>query len=204
MDRRERRRADAMQRAQDVALDLFEEHGFDAVSVARVARAADLAERTVYRHFGTKEGLVVRDEADAELLSALVAAARTRGAVGGAHAVLTGIPADAWSPDAPVVRTWLRRVRLLMSTPGLRAVLDQETTRLGDALGAAEADGLGADAYASRVRGRAVAAALGVAIDVWYESDGARDLRTLCVQAVDALAPLREDGPVSGRSGASP
>ena len=39
-------------------MNLFLERGFDAVTVAEVARAADVAEKTVYNYFPTKEDLV--------------------------------------------------------------------------------------------------------------------------------------------------
>lgn len=48
----------------DVAASLFHEHGFDAVTVTDIARAAEVGEQTVYNYFTTKEGLVF-DEAEA-------------------------------------------------------------------------------------------------------------------------------------------
>jgi len=51
-----------MRAAQDAALELFAEHGFEAVTVERVADAAGISVSTLYRHFGTKERLVLWDE----------------------------------------------------------------------------------------------------------------------------------------------
>lgn len=61
---RARKKRDAMHRIQDTALDLFEERGYDAVTIEEVANAAAFAPRTLYRYFGTKEMLVIWDEHD--------------------------------------------------------------------------------------------------------------------------------------------
>lgn len=56
-------------------LELFAEHGFDEVTVTQVAQAARVAPITVYRHFGSKDGLVFHTRARAvEQLRALAAA----------------------------------------------------------------------------------------------------------------------------------
>lgn len=52
------------QHTADAAQRLFHARGFDAVTVADVARVAELGEQTVYNYFSSKEGLVF-DEADA-------------------------------------------------------------------------------------------------------------------------------------------
>ncbi|MEV0030338.1 helix-turn-helix domain-containing protein [Nocardia sp. NPDC050793] len=67
----ERRRIEAMSRIQQVALDLFDEHGYREVTVERVAAAAGVSPSSVYRYFGTKEMLVLYDEADPQLLEVL-------------------------------------------------------------------------------------------------------------------------------------
>ncbi|MEW9555492.1 TetR/AcrR family transcriptional regulator [Nonomuraea sp. NPDC050783] len=61
---RERRRIKAMRAIQEHALDLFDERGFDAVTIEEIAAAAEVSPSSVYRYFGTKEGIVVADEFD--------------------------------------------------------------------------------------------------------------------------------------------
>jgi AcrR family transcriptional regulator len=54
---RERKKQQTRQLIADSARRLFAERGFDAVTVAEVARAADVAEKTVFNYFPTKEDL---------------------------------------------------------------------------------------------------------------------------------------------------
>jgi len=54
---RERKKQQTRQLIFETALRLFTERGFDAVTVADVARAADVSEGTVFNYFGTKEDL---------------------------------------------------------------------------------------------------------------------------------------------------
>jgi AcrR family transcriptional regulator len=64
------------QRISDVATELFMARGFEAVTVAEIAAAAAVSEKTVYNYFPTKESLVY-DQADAQL-ARLLAAVRER------------------------------------------------------------------------------------------------------------------------------
>src|SRR5262252_1457865 len=54
---RERKKRQTRQLIFDSARRLFEERGFERVSVAEVARAADVSEVTVFNYFPTKEDL---------------------------------------------------------------------------------------------------------------------------------------------------
>ena len=60
---RERKKRQTRQYISDVATGLFMERGFDAVTVAEVADAADVSVNTVYNYFSTKEDLLL-DRAD--------------------------------------------------------------------------------------------------------------------------------------------
>jgi AcrR family transcriptional regulator len=55
---RERKKEQTRQLIAETARGLFTERGFDSVTVAEIARAADVAEKTVFNYFPTKEDLV--------------------------------------------------------------------------------------------------------------------------------------------------
>ncbi len=67
MGLRERNKRAAKRLVQETALRLFNKNGFESVTVQDIAIAADVSESTVYRHFGTKEGVVLWDEHEADL-----------------------------------------------------------------------------------------------------------------------------------------
>ena len=56
---RERKKQQTRQEISDVATRLFIERGFDAVTIAQIAAAADVAKMTVTNHFPRKEDLVL-------------------------------------------------------------------------------------------------------------------------------------------------
>ena len=56
-DRRALKKAQTRRHIRDVAQRMFADGGFDAVTIADVAREADVAVQTVFNHFATKEEL---------------------------------------------------------------------------------------------------------------------------------------------------
>jgi AcrR family transcriptional regulator len=74
---RERKKAATRQAISDVATRLFEERGFEPVTVAEIAETADVSVKTVFNYFGSKEELFF-DRED-ELLEGMVRRLRERG-----------------------------------------------------------------------------------------------------------------------------
>lgn len=70
---RERQKQLTREVISDTARHLFMERGFDAVSVAQIAAAAGVSEKTVYNHFPTKEDLFYSrmESFEQELLEAI-------------------------------------------------------------------------------------------------------------------------------------
>ena len=59
---RSRKKAKTRELLVETAAGLFHERGFEAVTVADIARAAEVSEQTVYNYFSTKEALVLDED----------------------------------------------------------------------------------------------------------------------------------------------
>lgn len=73
---RARKKAATMRHIRQTAIRLFRNHGFDQVTVEQVAATAEVSCSSIYRYFGTKEGLVLRDEYDDRFFAVLVGRVR--------------------------------------------------------------------------------------------------------------------------------
>ncbi|WP_214317167.1 TetR/AcrR family transcriptional regulator [Nonomuraea sediminis] len=76
---RERKKRETRQRIADMAMGLFMIHGFDKVTVADVARAADVSVNTVFNYFGTKEDLFLDRQSEVGFLPSGVVHGRRPG-----------------------------------------------------------------------------------------------------------------------------
>ena len=62
MNLRERKRQQTKERIQDEGFRLVQRNGFEATTIEAIAEAAEVSPSTVYRYFGTKEGVLLWDE----------------------------------------------------------------------------------------------------------------------------------------------
>jgi AcrR family transcriptional regulator len=119
-------RAERKQRTREqiaaTALRLFGERGFEAVSVAEVARVAGVTEKTVFNHFATKEDLVY--SGDEAFESALVAAVGARPAGTPVAAAVAAFLLDRYSgfgDDPARQERQAVLARLVTDSPALQA-----------------------------------------------------------------------------------
>jgi AcrR family transcriptional regulator len=61
---RERKKLARRRRIEDIAIKLFERQGFEATTIDQIAAAADVAPRTFFSYFDTKDDVVLADYAD--------------------------------------------------------------------------------------------------------------------------------------------
>lgn len=164
------------------ALELFERDGFEETTVARIAATAGITEMTFFRHFRSKEQLVLDDPYD-PLIAAAVAAQPL--ALGPLRRVVRGVR-QAWGeldePEGDVVR---RRVRIVAGTPSLRAAAwrnnDETEQLIVDQL---VRDGV--EVLRARAAAGAVLAAIMAALFAWAGDDG----RTLSDAVLTALGTV--------------
>lgn len=154
MGLRERKKLRMYQDVSDVAVTLFLQKGFERVSVAEVAAAAQISKPTLFRYFSSKEDLVLHRFADHEDEAARVVAARAPGesAVDALRRqFLAGIersdPITGVNGDPHI----LAFHRLLYGTPSLVARLYEYLERSEDALTVALGGGLEARLAAGQI-----------------------------------------------------
>jgi AcrR family transcriptional regulator len=168
------------------ALDLFEQQGFEATTVAQIAKAAGVTEMTFFRHFAAKDRLVVEDPYDPAMAEGIAAQPRTLPPLARAIAGLRAAWALLPPPESETVR---RRIRIAAAAPSLRGAIaanNAETERvLVDQL---VADG--ADVWSARVAAAAVLAGITASLLEWTRHEDV-SLTEAVVTALDTLEGRR-------------
>jgi AcrR family transcriptional regulator len=138
----------------DTARRLFAERGFDAVSVAEVARAADVSEATVFNYFPTKEDLVFQGLAsfEAELLAAIRERPAGEGAVEAFGRFVLRERGFLATRDEASARELIGISRMIAVSPALLARERQILARYAGSLAALLAEETGAEPDDLRLR----------------------------------------------------
>lgn len=182
MSRAERTHA-ALLRA---ALELFEERGYEATTAAAIADRAGVTEMTFFRHFATKDAVLVDDPYDPLIASAVTRQPHDLPPLAAATA---GV-ADAWASVPPPASAAVReRLRIVARTPALRGALARNSAATTDAI----AQGLiarGVPSIDAQIAAAATIGALNAALLAWADG-GDADLGT----AIDATVRVLSAGP---------
>lgn len=183
---RQRKRRAAMDHIQDVALDLFDEHGFDGVTIERVAAAAEVSPSSVYRYFGTKEGIVLHDRHRAELTELEAPTTDDRPLVEAFRDAVMGYLAGQ-REDGDIGDR--RRLRYLMEVPSVQEAVTRRMLGGDSALAQYVARRLGRDTddLEVQVTSGALNGALLGALRHWYVTGGSRPFGELLDETFEAL-----------------
>ncbi|WP_433295099.1 TetR/AcrR family transcriptional regulator [Pseudonocardia sp. CA-142604] len=137
---RERKKLRTRQAISEAAIALFLERGYDQVSVADIAAAAEVSKRTLFAYFPTKDDLVLHRIADHEIEAARVVRGRGDGEapLGALHRHLRARLAEhdpiTGLCDHPQVVAFYR---LVIGTPALQSAKARYVTSGEAALAAA-------------------------------------------------------------------
>ncbi|MGN9763188.1 TetR/AcrR family transcriptional regulator [Streptomyces sp. SD31] len=191
---RERKKQRMYETVSETAIRLFLEKGFDAVSVAEVAAAAEISKPTLFRYFPAKEDLVLYRIADHEQEAARIVG----GAQGSPLRALRRHFLDGLERCDPVTGLndhpeVLRYHSLLYGTPSLAARMYAYLERSEAAL----ADALGGDLDARLAAGQIAAVRRILALENWRRIAGGErveDVRPDAVAAAERAFDLLAKG----------
>ncbi|WP_280295966.1 TetR/AcrR family transcriptional regulator [Nocardia abscessus] len=193
---RERWRLKAMHTIQERALDLFDAKGFGAVTIEEIAAAAEVSPSTVYRLFGTKEGIIVADEFDTMNAEEIEEIVDPRDPIG---SLIRSVRADESTPahtddsqgadeSAPVDRDPWRRVRYHFTEPSVRMAACASADRTSQRLAPLIASTGQLNETQARVATNALVFGYFAALEQWYLDGGDRPLADY---VEDGMRPLR-------------
>lgn len=145
--RRERKKVETRSAIRDAALALSLESGVDALTVARISEAADIAPRTFFNYFACKEDALVTDGAavGAQLREAIIGRPHDEAPIDSLRAAV--IDSDLVAGMESGREQMLQRQRLIQSDPALlaRQLTQFATVERAFAEGVAERTGLAPD-----------------------------------------------------------
>lgn len=178
-DRTERTRA----RILHAALELFEAQGYRATTITQIAAAAGVTPMTFFRHFPTKDSVLVTDPYDPLIAEAIAVQPLDLPAL---ERVRRGFLAalDAITPTEDA--TARRRVALVAASPELRGAMVASTQATQDAI----VDRLvaqGMDRLTAAVVTAACLAGISAALLSWPAMDSDVSLGTVVRQALEQL-----------------
>jgi AcrR family transcriptional regulator len=151
---RERKKQRTRQAIRDAALRLFIQRGFERVTVAEIAEAVEVAEKTVFNYFGSKEALLFGEEAPVpHNLIATIGQRRPgesvitamRSELRDFAARLLGEPTATPGPHPIPVRDQAKVLRLVVQSPALQTYLRQLFSRAEPAVAQVLAQETGTD-----------------------------------------------------------
>jgi AcrR family transcriptional regulator len=188
---RERKKARTREAILEAALDLFEAKGYDSTTVEEIAEAADISPRTFFRYFESKLDLIMVDKEFEDRFDDDEDTAADHEEMF-ASWILQGEPGESIVDTIRkrIVEQFderiasdacnVRRIRLMMGTPSLRAIAYEHFGEHQPELVKVFAEALGVDEddLQAHLFATAVGNTLWTVIDRWVAEDGSQERLT--------------------------
>jgi AcrR family transcriptional regulator len=182
MTKAERTR-DALMRA---ALELFDERGYDSTTAAAIAERAGVTEMTFFRHFPSKDSVLIADPYDPLIAEAIIRQPADLSPL----AAAIGAIADGWHSVPPPASAEVRdRLRIVSRTPSLRGAIARNNRATEEAITGALIS-RGVAKTEARIAAAATMGALSASLLDWADGDDP-DLGT----AIDAALHVLQGDP---------
>ena len=186
---RERKKQRTREKIVEAALELFDERGFDGTTIADIAEAAEIAPRTFFSYFPSKDDVVFYDFEETQATIASWLQNREPG-TNAIDALRAGIASGVEEIGPGDLREKRLRKRLMRENQSLAAHSEHLKGKLADLLGEAVAEDLGDEP--SDLRPRLVAAAFLAAIGLI--EDMSEDEMSHSSETIDSLLAFLRGG----------
>lgn len=168
--RRQQKKLQLLNTVQKEAIDLFSKYGYHQVTVEQIAKAAGISRSTLFRHFATKEAIVLYDSLDLPLADEFRRQPSSHTAREALRTTLRQVFSDIQATDGSMHQ---QRELLIRTVPELRATILNQLADSINTLASLVAERTGRDAGDLEVRTLA-SALTGVVVGVLLD-DTAQD-----------------------------
>lgn len=151
------------------ALELFAEQGYDATGTAQVAERAGVSEMTLFRHYPSKEALLLADPFDPLMADAVRARPAGESPM---RALAEGIGGALAEVDSGTAHALRARLRMVAAASSLQGAVERSSGATIAALVGALAE-RGVVTVEAQVAATAMISGLSVALLDWAQSDEA-------------------------------
>lgn len=149
------------------ALELFEQRGYEETTAAAIAERAGVTEMTFFRHFPSKDSVLIADPYDPLIAEAVIRQPAQLSPL----AAAIGAIADGWSSVPPPASAEVRdRLRIVSRTPSLRGAIARNNAATEEAISAALIH-RGVEKTEARIAAAATMGALTAALLDWADGD---------------------------------
>ncbi|MFD0276532.1 TetR family transcriptional regulator [Kitasatospora sp. NPDC127111] len=183
---RERKKLKTRQAIRREAYRLIAEQGYENTTVEQIAAAAEVSQSTFFRYFATKEDLVLTDEYDPAMVTALLARPADEPFLRSCREALIGLIRELLASEREELLT---RMRLVNDVPALRARMhetsnDPQQLYLGVLTRRA---GVEEPTFGMRITAAAIGAATTETVLRWAHDGGTEDIADLVDRAFAVL-----------------